>query len=117
MAPGEPPYKLNVDCGRNIKEGWINLDSAPLRGVDLVCDLEDLRARPIALPDESVSQFLVSHVIEHIRDSLGLMQELWRLATPGAIAMTRVPHGGSDDAWEDPTHLRADYPGSASCAR
>jgi hypothetical protein len=112
MTPGEPPYKLNVGCGRNIKEGWINLDSAPLPGVDLVCDLEDLRARPIALPDESVSQFLVSHAIERIRDSLDLMQELSRLATPGAIAMIRVPHGGCDDAWEDPTHLRAYYPGS-----
>ena len=29
-----------------------------------------------------------------------------------AIAVIRVPHGGSDDAWEDPTHLRAYFPGS-----
>ena len=86
MNPGEPPYKLNVGCGRNIQEGWINLDSAALPGVDLVCDLESVRETPIALPDESVGQFLISHVIEHVRDSLGLMQELWRLATPGAIA-------------------------------
>ena len=101
MNPGKPPYKLNVGCGRNIQEGWINLDSAALPGVDLVCDLESLRENPIALPDESVGQFLISHVIEHIRDSLGLMQELWRLATPGATAVIRVPHGGSDDAWRD----------------
>ena len=26
--------------------------------------------------------------------------------------MIRVPHGGSDDAWEDPTHVRAYFPGS-----
>ena len=110
--PGKPPYKLNVGCGRNIQEGWINLDSAALPGVDLVCDLESVRASPIALPDESVEQFLISHVIEHIRDSLGLMQELWRLAKPDAIAVIRVPHGGSDDAWEDPTHVRAYFPGS-----
>ena len=112
MTLGNPPSKLKVGCGRNIKEGWINLDSAALPGVDLVCDLESVRAKPISLPDESVDQFLISHVIEHIRDSLGLMQDLWRLATPGAIAVIRVPHGGSDDAWEDPTHLRAYYPGS-----
>jgi len=112
MAPGEPPCKLNVGCGRNIKEGWVNLDSAALPGVDLVCDLERVREKPIALPDDSVDQFLISHVIEHIRDSLGLMQELWRIAIPGAIALIRVPHGGSDDAWEDPTHLRAYFPGS-----
>jgi hypothetical protein len=112
MNPGKPPYRLNVGCGRNIQEGWVNLDSAALPGVDIVCDLEDVRETPIALPDESVEQFLISHVIEHLRDSLGLMQELWRLATPGATAVIRVPHGGSDDAWEDPTHLRAYFPGS-----
>jgi SAM-dependent methyltransferase len=64
------------------------------------------------LPANTEDQFLLSHVIEHVRESLGLMQELWRLATPGAIAVIRVPHGGSDDAWEDPTHVRAYFPGS-----
>jgi SAM-dependent methyltransferase len=103
---GKPPYRLNVGCGRNIQEGWVNLDSAALPGVDLVCDLERLRETPIDLPDETVGTFLLSHVIEHIRDSLGLMQELWRLAMPGAVALVRVPHGASDDAWEDPTHVR-----------
>lgn len=107
-----PPYRLNVGCGRNTMEGHINLDSAALPGVDLVCDLEMLRTKPIALPDGSVEFFMLSHVVEHIRDSLGLMQELWRLATPGAIAQIRVPHGASDDAWEDPTHVRAYFPGS-----
>jgi SAM-dependent methyltransferase len=110
--PGKPPYRLNVGCGRNTQDGWINLDSAPLPGVDLVCDLERLRDRPIDLPDGTVSHFQLSHVIEHLRDSLGLMQELWRLATPGALAVIRVPHGASDDAWEDPTHVRAYFPRS-----
>jgi len=106
IRKAEPPYRLNVGCGRNIREGWLNLDSAALPGVDLVCDLENLRAAPIDLPDGTVEHFLLSHVIEHIRDSLGLMQELWRVAMPGAVAVITVPHGGSDDAWEDPTHVR-----------
>src|SRR5262249_16956018 len=112
MNQGKPPYRLNVGCGRKIKEGWVNLDSAALPGVDIVCDLETLRVAPIDLPDETVDQFHLSHVLEHVRDSFGLMQELWRLATPGAIAIVRVPHGGSDDAWEDPTHVRPYFPGS-----
>jgi SAM-dependent methyltransferase len=109
---GKAPYRLNVGCGRNIREGWVNLDSVALPGVDIVCDLEKLRDMPIDLPDETVDHFLLSHVIEHIRDSLGLMQELWRLATPEATLIIRVPHGGSDDAWEDPTHVRAYFLGS-----
>jgi SAM-dependent methyltransferase len=106
------PYRLNVGCGRNIREGMINLDSVALPGVDIVCDLEGLRQTHIPLPDQSVDYFLLSHVLEHIKDSLGLMQELWRLAMPGAIAEIRVPHGASNDAWEDPTHVRAYFPGS-----
>jgi SAM-dependent methyltransferase len=108
----QPPYRLNVGCGRNILPGWINVDSAPLPGVNLVSDLETLRRSPLALPDQSVGVFLLSHVIEHIRDSLGLMQELWRVALPDAQAVIRVPHGASDDAWEDPTHVRPYYPSS-----
>jgi SAM-dependent methyltransferase len=108
----KPPYRLNVGCGRNIREGMLNLDSVALPGVDIVCDLENLRQTRIPLPDESVDYFLLSHVLEHIRDSLGVMQELWRLAMPGAIAEIRTPHGASNDAWEDPTHVRAYFPGS-----
>jgi len=107
-----PPYRLNVGCGRNVKEGWVNLDSAALPGVNIICDIDNLRETPIDLPDNTVKQFLLSHVIEHIKDSLGLMQELWRLAMPGATAVIHVPHGASDDAWEDPTHIRPYFIGS-----
>lgn len=109
---GAPPRRLNVGCGRNVREGWINLDFAALPGVDVVCDLDRVRDKPIPLADGSISEFLLSHVIEHLRDPLAVMQELWRLAEPGARATIRVPHGATDDAWEDPTHVRAYYPGS-----
>lgn len=107
-----PPRRLNVGCGRHPIAGWTNLDAVALPGVDIVCDLEAVRTHPIPLPDDSVDEILLSHVIEHVRDSLGLMQELWRVAKPGALAAIRCPHGATDRAWEDPTHLRAYYPGS-----
>jgi hypothetical protein len=83
-----------------------------LPGVDIVCDLETVRAHPIGLTDGTVEHFLLSQAVEHIRDSLGLMRELWRLAKPGADAELRVPHGASDDAWGNPTHVRAYFLGS-----
>jgi hypothetical protein len=40
------------------------------------------------------------------------MQELHRIAKPDALAIVRTPYGSSDDAWEDPTHVRAYFIGS-----
>ena len=102
-----PLRRLNVGCGRNILAGWINLDVKPLPGVDVVADLELCASVPLPIEDDSVDEFLLSHVIEHVRDSLGVMQELYRIAKANAKVTIRVPYGGSDDAWEDPTHVRA----------
>ncbi|MCC3860462.1 class I SAM-dependent methyltransferase [Pseudemcibacter aquimaris] len=110
----KPPYKLNVGCGRKAMSDWVNLDSTDLDGVDIICDLENLKENPIDLPDGSVNEFLLSHVIEHINNSLGLMEELWRLATDDAVAQIYVPYGSSDNAWEDQTHVRPYFMGSFS---
>ena len=112
MSEAPTKRRLNVGCGRNIKSGWINLDAVALPGVDIVTDLERCREQPLPIPSDSIDEFLLSHVIEHIRDPLAMMQELHRVARPGAIAVVRVPHGASDDAWEDPTHVRAYFVGS-----
>src|SRR5262245_44004550 len=105
-APTEP-HRLNVGCGRNVIPGWINLDAQPLPGVDIIADLERCAEVPLPLGGDSVDEFLLSHVIEHIHAPLPLMQELHRIARPGAKAFIRVPYGSSDDAWEDQTHVRA----------
>ncbi|MDR0477489.1 MAG: methyltransferase domain-containing protein [Desulfobulbaceae bacterium] len=87
--------------------GWINLDSARLPGIDIIADLEQCAEIPLPIADNSIDEILMSHVIEHIRAPLPLMQELHRIARPRAKTIIRVPYGSSDDAWEDPTHVRA----------
>ncbi len=101
---------LNVGCGRRIlpkAEGWINIDSQNLDGVDIVFDLETCDTNKLPLEDNSVDLIFLSHVLEHIRNVLPLAQELHRVAKPGAEMIVKCPHGGSDDAWGDPTHVRA----------
>src|SRR5215831_340537 len=99
--------RLNVGCGRHIIPGWINLDSQPFPGIDVIVDLERCAEVPLPIDDNSIDEFLLSHLIEHIRAPLPLMQELHRVARPEAKAIIRVPYGSSDDAWEDQTHVRA----------
>jgi len=106
------PLRLNLGCGRNILNDWINIDWIQSPGIDVVADLGQCATTPLPFADDQVDEFLLSHVIEHIPQTLPLMQELYRIAKSGARAWIRVPHGSSDDAWEDPTHVRAYFPGS-----
>ena len=102
--------RLNLGCGRDIRPGWVNIDCAPLPGVDHVTDFD---AKPV-LPfdDSSVSRSEGSHVIEHLRDPLPFMEELWRVTGPDGLATFRCPYGSTDDADEDPTHVRRMFAGS-----
>lgn len=102
---------MNVGCGRNIMLGWVNVDSVALPGVDLVCDLND-RPAVICRNESQFDQFLLSHVIEHLTNPLAAMETLWYWATPDATMQILCPYGTSDDADEDPTHVRRMFPGS-----
>lgn len=95
--------KLNVGCGRSAEPGYVNIDRSRGGNVDVVVELEN----GLPFRDQCASDFLLSHVIEHIARPLPLMAELWRIAAPGARMIIRCPYGSSDDAWEDPTHVRA----------
>ncbi|MFO1126363.1 MAG: methyltransferase domain-containing protein [Methylocystis sp.] len=96
------PLRLNLGCGRNRIQGWVNIDRIASEGVDLVADI----TYPLPFSDDSVDEILLSHVLEHIWDALGLMQELHRIAKPDASLKIAVPYGSSDDAWEDQTHVK-----------
>jgi SAM-dependent methyltransferase len=95
--------RLNLGCGHNPIAGYVNLDRADLPGVDVVHDLESF---PLPFADDTIDEIIGVDLIEHITDALGLMQELWRIAKPDAVCSFALPYGSSDDAWEDPTHVR-----------
>ena len=96
--------RLHLGCGRNIMPGWTNVDIQPGPGV-MVADLEE----ELPFEDNTVEEFLCVHAIEHLHNVKGFMQELHRIAVPGAVATFKTPYGSSDDADADPDHVRRFY--------
>ena len=56
--------KLNLGCGKNKREGYINIDSRPEVNPDICEYLWDLEYEP-----ESVDEIYISHALEHINIS------------------------------------------------
>lgn len=96
-AYGFKPPPLGVDCKFQRKVDWL-AESRPQNCFDWTY---------LPFEDDSIDEVLLSHVVEHLKYPLGLFDDLHRVCRPGALVTVRVPYGSSDDAWEDPTHVRA----------
>ena len=95
--------KLNLGCGRDIRPGFVNLDSADLPGVDVVHDLNEL---PLPFEDESFVEVVCQDVLEHL-DYAPLLGEIHRVLKPGGRVWIRSPHFTSRAVYLDPTHRTA----------
>lgn len=104
MSVPQRARRLNVGCGNDVRESWVNLDVVGLPGVDVVHDLE---RRPWPFPDGAFDEIELINVLEHLSDTIGTMEELHRLAAPGGRVRIRVPYWNSPDAISDPTHKRS----------
>lgn len=69
--------------------------------------LHDLNTFPYPFDDEQLDKIYASHIMEHLRDHIRFMEELYRVAKPNAQVIIRVPHFSGRSAWCDPTHVRA----------
>lgn len=63
LKEGQQGIKVDLGCGANKQEGFVGMDIRPLKGVDIVQNLEQF---PWKLPDECASLVVASHVLEHI---------------------------------------------------
>jgi len=102
--------KLNVGCGLHPLESYVNLDKVAGPGIDCVTDLD--YTIQLRYDDDTFDEILMSHILEHLHRPLAVMQELHRVAKPGCLCTIRLPYGSSDNAWEDPTHVRPYFIGS-----
>lgn len=95
--------RLNVGCGHTRYLDCCNVDISSVVEPDVVFDFTK---HPWPFQADTFSSVYCSHVLEHISEPLPFMEELARVCCHGAVAMFRLPYGSSDNAWEDPTHVR-----------
>lgn len=73
--------KLNLGCGKDIKEGCINADLAGLDGVDVVVDLDKY---PWPWGDNTFDVIYCNRIIGYLGNYIKAMEEIWRIAKPDA---------------------------------
>jgi SAM-dependent methyltransferase len=93
--------KLNLGCGTDIKEGWINLDNFDSNTLDVIHNLETF---PYPFEDNYFDEIIAINVLEHIENPVRVIEELHRITTKNGKVTIRVPYYNSKDMGTDPTH-------------
>jgi SAM-dependent methyltransferase len=107
--------RIELGCGPHHNPAYFGIDAVNLPGVDMVWDLENV---PLPLPDECCIEITSSHLMEHIKNFIPLVNECHRLLKPGGIFTARFPQvcdingRWHQEGFQDPTHVRFFVPNS-----
>jgi len=95
--------KLNLGCGGEYLEGYVNLDYNSEYKIDVKHDLNQF---PYPFPDNHFDEIYCSHILEHVVDLFKVMDELVRISKDKTIIHIRVPHFSNPNGYNDLTHVR-----------
>ena len=99
--------KLNLGCGKNYIDGWVNVDFYD----DSYCDkLHDLEVFPWPWEDNSVSEIRIIHTLEPLgadwKVYIKILQEMYRVCEDDAHIQVDVPSPWHWNYISAPTHVR-----------
>lgn len=94
--------RVILGCGGTRLEGWIGIDKKSVSKAHIVRDIE----RGLPFDDSSVDEMMAIHVLEHIKDLIFVMSEVWRVCKAGTRFHVQVPLVPHESAFRDPTHVR-----------
>ena len=92
---------LDVGCGIRKVPGAIGIDRNPASKADVLCDLDRF---PYPFADNSFDRVVAIHVIEHVADVIGAVEEFHRVARPRGTIRIETPHYTDFSSFCDPTH-------------
>ena len=93
MGTIDKPVRLNLGCGTNHLENFVNVDK--YGKVDYAHDLEVF---PYPWDDNSVDEVVMNHVLEHIQPWWKAFNECARVLKPGGMLHINVPDESSKTA-------------------
>ena len=96
------PTKINLGGGQHKKPGFATIDILQIPEVDIVADLE----KGIPLPDNAVEEIIALSILEHLSDTVFIMEEIYRVCKNNAVLTITVPYAKSSAAFKDPTHKK-----------
>ena len=94
---------LDIGCGNKKEKGAIGIDISLDTKADIICDLN---IYPYPLKDNQFDVILCYDILEHLIDTIKVMEEIHRIAKPNAIVKIKVPHYACWWGWSDPTHKK-----------
>lgn len=92
------PVKLEIGSGPDesrTSQGYIGIDILD-RGQPIIWDIE----QGLPFPNSSISEIFCKHVLEHLEDPLGLLNEFHRVLNKDGFAHIIVPHIDHPAAFE-----------------
>jgi len=100
-ATGSKTAILDVGCGIRKYPGSIGIDINRSTAADVIATWI---VSPTLFADRSFDRLRVIHVIEHLTDVIGAMEEFHRLLRPGGRVRIETPHYTDFSSFCDPTH-------------
>ena len=95
--------RLNLGCGKDIRNGWVNLDFIKNDGVDVIHNLNEY---PYPFENNTFDEIIAINLMEHLDRPSDFIREIWRISKPNAKIEIETPHFSSAVAWQDITHIR-----------
>lgn len=84
--------KLNLGCGRDIKQRWDNIDIRELPGVTKNFDFNKY---PYPIKNNTYDKILMKMILEHIDNPIKTLKEVIRISKDNAKLIIIVPHANS----------------------
>ena len=93
--------KLNMGCGTDIRDGYVNLDIVKKEGVDVV---HNLNKYPYPFDDNTFDEVIVDNVLEHLDNTIKAIEEIYRLCKNNAKVYIAVPNYNAYHFFSNPQH-------------